>query len=1091
MTHGAVRFLIRALEAAFLVLLLTAALLAWRLSQGSLKLDIVAPYIASAFSEIAPGYRFRIDDAEFKWSGFSGAPELTVRDVRVLNEAGAVIAGLPSMRVRLSTEALQRGIAAPEQIRLSNPIIRFVHRADGTLGLGVEGAAPPVPAATPEAPAVAPAPAADTSGNALAVSLISALTRAPGGDNPAGYLDRVEIDATTLVLVDEVSGQRWLVPDATLNFRRAGGDVEIDATLPVIEEGKRWNLTAKGRYAAADATLKVDIGVDGFRPARVAGLVPQLAPLAMIDLRLSGTAAARLQLTGSTARLAEMTFDVKGQDGVFHLPDPIAQDYPVKTIAVKGVVGADLDRVSIEQFRVELSRRGEASPVITMNGVASGLNGTPVVDLNFNMAELGMPALKQYWPVGIKPNTRSWIDDNLREGGLYDTRLKLHLAGASMAALDVTEARLSAQLKGVAVKYMRTMPEVLNTNGVMTIGPSEVVIDITGGGIPDGVSGKGLTVPGGKVRLYGLGSGSERANIQLKIVGGFGDVMRLIDNEPLGYATEMGLDANRASGEANIDLTLDFPLIKDLKLDQLKLGVKATTQGIGIPDAAFGLPLSDGRLALTLDRAGMDVSGNVILGGIHTAIAWRENFGGGDFRSQYILDPTIGNADRPKVGLTVMPFIPPYIDGAVPAHVIYTVKRDDTRLLQADVDLTASAMAVPELGWRKEPGKAAAAKVEAVFKKALLDAVPSFHVTSGDDLDVSGSVKFDEAGKMRLLIFNPSTVGETKLGGQVAVDDAGGYTIDVKGPAFNSTYFWRELNRDDKRGNATAESGEKPPFETPMHVRAAFDRMWLTKGADFTDVRLDFDRSFTGIQAIDFSSNVNGSTPFTFKLDPTDGARKFQGSSVDGGSVVRAIGLFGDIAGGNLDIKGELAPNGTVMGTAEIKNFKLIQAPLLARLLSVASLTGIVDELQGKGISFKTLRAPFAYANGTLTVKDGEMYGSALGLTGAGTYTFATSQMDFDGTLIPAYSLNSILSRIPLLGAVLNGGEKGGGIFAATYTYRGNVATAQPSVNPLAALAPGFLRHIFDIFKSSPREPAKPEGEASDQKADRVDPKAG
>ncbi len=1090
MTHGAVRFLIRALEAAFLVLLLAAALLAWRLSQGSLKLDVVAPYIASAFTEIAPGYRFRIEDAEFKWSGFSGAPELTVRDVRVLNDAGAVIAGLPSMRVRLSVEALRRGVAAPEQIRLSNPIIRFVHRADGTLGLGVEGAPAAAPAETPGAAPAVPAAPADTSGNALAVSLISALTRAPGGDNPAGYLDSVEIDATTLVLVDEVSGQRWLVPDATLNFRRAGADVEIDATLPVIEEGKRWNLTAKGRYAAASETLKVAIGVDGFRPARVAGLAPQLAPLAMIDLRLSGTAAATLKLSGATARLVAMVFDVKGQDGEFHLPDPVAQNYSVKSIAVKGAAGADLDQVTIEQFRVELNRRGEATPVITMNGEAKGLNGAPVVDLNFSMAELGMPALKQYWPVAIKPNTRSWIDDNLRDGGLYDTRLKLRLAGPSMADLDATEARLTASLKGVTVKYMRDMPEVINTDGVMTIGPGEVVIDITNGGLPDAVSGKGLTVPTGKVRMYGLASGNERANIQLKILGGFGDVMRLIDNEPLGYATMMGLDANRATGDANIDLRLDFPLIKDLKLDQLKLGVKATTQGIAIPDVAFDLPLSDGRLALTLDRAGMDVSGSAVLGGIPSAIVWRENFGGGDFRSRYVLDPIVGNAERPKLGLSVMPFIPPYIDGPVPAHVIYTVRRDDTRLLEADVDLTAPVMAVPELGWRKESGKAATAKVQAVFSKEHLREVQSFHVTSGDDLDVSGSVKFDETGKMRLLSFNPSVVGETRLGGQVAVDEAGGYDINVKGPTFNSTYFWRELNRDDKRGTASAQTGDTP-FATPMRIHAAFDRMWLTKGADFTDVSLDMDRSYTGIQSIDFASTVNGKTPFVFKLGPESGTRKFKGSGVDGGGVVRAVGLFGDIAGGNLDISGELAADGTVRGKAEITDFKLIQAPLLARLLSVASLTGIVDELQGKGISFKTLRAPFSYANGTLTVKDGEMYGSALGLTGEGTYTFASSQMNFEGTLIPAYSLNSILSSIPLLGAVLSGGEKGGGIFAATYTYRGNVATAQPSVNPLAALAPGFLRHIFDIFKSKPNDLPKPEGEASDQESERADPKAG
>jgi len=150
-----------------------------------------------------------------------------------------------------------------------------------------------------------------------------------------------------------------------------------------------------------------------------------------------------------------------------------------------------------------------------------------------------------------------------------------------------------------------------------------------------------------------------------------------------------------------------------------------------------------------------------------------------------------------------------------------------------------------------------------------------------------------------------------------------------------------------------------------------------------------------------------------------------------------------------------------------------VEAPPLARLLSVAALTGIVDELRGQGISFQTLRAPFSYANSMLTVKDGEMFGSSLGLTTNGTYDFAASNMNFDGTIVPAYVVNSVLNSIPVLGSILSGGTKGGGVFAATYSYRGDPATAQPSVNPLAALAPGFLRHIFDIFKSSPPQQAQ------------------
>src|SRR5262249_49365670 len=154
-----------------------------------------------------------------------------------------------------------------------------------------------------------------------------------------------------------------------------------------------------------------------------------------------------------------------------------------------------------------------------------------------------------------------------------------------------------------------------------------------------------------------------------------------------------------------------------------------------------------------------------------------------------------------------------------------------------------------------------------------------------------------------------------------------------------------------------------------------------------------------------------------------------------------------------------------------ITNLKVVQAPVLARLLSVASLTGIVDQLRGSGISFRLLRVPFTYARSVIKISNGEMYGASLGLTGKGSYGFSDSLMDFEGTIIPVYTINSAVNSIPLLGKLLTGGEKGGGVLAMTYTYKGAAATAQPHVNPLAALTPGFTRHIFDIFKGGHPKP--------------------
>ena len=52
------------------------------------------------------------------------------------------------------------------------------------------------------------------------------------------------------------------------------------------------------------------------------------------------------------------------------------------------------------------------------------------------------------------------------------------------------------------------------------------------------------------------------------------------------------------------------------------------------------------------------------------------------------------------------------------------------------------------------------------------------------------------------------------------------------------------------------------------------------------------------------------------------------------------------------------------------------------------------------------------------------------------------------------------IGRIPVIGDLLVG-EEGSGIFAATYRLKGPLDDPDVSVNPLAALAPGFLRNLF------------------------------
>ena len=59
-----------------------AAVLTWRLSQGPIVIDGIAPYVSEAFTDLNQGVKFQVEHLEFKWLGLKGRPELTARNMQ-------------------------------------------------------------------------------------------------------------------------------------------------------------------------------------------------------------------------------------------------------------------------------------------------------------------------------------------------------------------------------------------------------------------------------------------------------------------------------------------------------------------------------------------------------------------------------------------------------------------------------------------------------------------------------------------------------------------------------------------------------------------------------------------------------------------------------------------------------------------------------------------------------------------------------------------------------------------------------------------------------------------------------------------------
>jgi hypothetical protein len=101
--------------------------------------------------------------------------------------------------------------------------------------------------------------------------------------------------------------------------------------------------------------------------------------------------------------------------------------------------------------------------------------------------------------------------------------------------------------------------------------------------------------------------------------------------------------------------------------------------------------------------------------------------------------------------------------------------------------------------------------------------------------------------------------------------------------------------------------------------------------------------------------------------------------------------------------------------------------------------------------------ADFTRNQARIDVPLARAYGPSLGITAKRFLDIDADTIDMQGTVVPANALNSLIGKIPLVGFLITGGQRGG---IGSVTYRATGKPSQPSfrVNPLSAVEAGFER---------------------------------
>jgi hypothetical protein len=657
--------------------------------------------------------------------------------------------------------------------------------------------------------------------------------------------------------------------------------------------------------------------------------------------------------------------------------------------------------------------------------------------------------IARYWPATIGPIPRDWIVKHIPSGRIDDAHAVISVHRSNVGDITLSSIHGGVGARDLIVDYLPPLPKIMKGSAHAKFDAKKFDINVLGG------EAAGLTAQG-RVVIDNLDEKDQWADLDVKIVGPLSAVLRTLDSDPFRFARAVGLSPNAAEGDTSTRLKLRFIAEKRLTIAEIKMNAESELKGAGLPTVAFGLPLSDGNLKLVLDNNGLDVTGTATIGGLPSNLQWRQNFNKkAPFSTRYRVK---GAADaavlREKAGLNFAVLGPDVLAGHIGADVNATMMADGRGTVAVELALDDASLTLAPLGYAKAVGEPAHASIAIGLNQGKVTEISKIAV-NGKNLAIDASMAFDAEGKFASVQIARFAAGETNVGGTVR-SKANGYDIDLRGKALDLKSIMEDKTPEDPnkpRGDAYAISIDVEKLR--LYEARYLDAVRGTASYDGLVVR---------------EAHVTAAPPaggaLRIDLTPHGEERRVTIASDNAGGVLRAFDVSDNMIGGRLNVTGTYAgmvPGVCFGGRVALDNFRMRNAPILARLLNVASIVGLVDVLRGEGIGFDTFRAPFTRKDGVTRFENAKASGLSIGLTASGWTNSREETMDIEGEVIPANVLNGLLGRIPLVGGIF-GGE--GGVFAINYKITGHEKDPDVSTNPLTAVTPGFTRKLFNLFES-------------------------
>ncbi|AEV37971.1 hypothetical protein PSE_3465 [Pseudovibrio sp. FO-BEG1] len=684
----------------------------------------------------------------------------------------------------------------------------------------------------------------------------------------------------------------------------------------------------------------------------------------------------------------------------------------------------------------------------------------PSLALSVYTPSLSFGEVLQVWPTITAPKTRDWLINHLGPGRVDNVYLDLALGPAAFDGDKATPAwqgnGLTAKFDVIdgSIKALKSLPVVRDLTGSGKIENEDFSISGTNGHFRM-QDGNIVKVPEVQFAIKKIaGPGIQPAELSVVVTGRADDLGVLADSEPINALDGFSVVPADLSGTGEVRVEASFPLAKNLKVKDVDWRANLDLKDFTSKAKISGQTIENADLIVQADTKQTLITGKGKLNGFQSEIdlsTSRDGSGGEDRQGVTF----VANAkDLKDYGVDLQD----YIKG--PIKVSY---EDSGGAQVFELDLAKASINVREVGWSKVPGVRATARFR-VTSSGNAKTLHNFSFLS-EGVEVRGNLKIDSSGKLSLAdfsAFNLRPNDNAKM--TVRPRRGGGYKVVLNAERFDGRALLDSFGGD---GGSSAGKGRRDVVEVDL----SFRRLIGYRGVQASNVRVD--GLFRGESPVDLT--VSGATSsrgqFNFTVGGEGKHRFAKGKLNNTGEFLRFMDIFPRMRGGSGRVDIQMPSDTNWAGQLTVTNFSITEDPAIKALKGIkpreirgSRNSEVYSAAVNSGeASFQKMRMQFSRNGDTLNVSKGTLSGAIIGGTFSGNANLKSRKLDIAGTFVPAYALNNLFAKLPVIGLILGGGSSDEGLFGVTYKLDGTFEKPQFQVNPVSAIAPGVFRRIFEF----------------------------